>query len=129
MLGEVISEGKGKRTGRRVVAIEPSFKVEVSFEEATAVYGSEGMHLGTYASSPNPDGSLSGVGEGVIALSSGEMITWRGIGAGKLAADGSVRYVGCLTYSTASAKFAKLNSIAGAFEFEVSAGGETKSKI
>ena len=29
MLGELIGEGKGKRTARRVVAIEPVFKVEV----------------------------------------------------------------------------------------------------
>ena len=35
MLGDVIGEGKGKRTARRVVAIEPLFKVEVSMAVST----------------------------------------------------------------------------------------------
>ena len=57
MLGDIISEGTGKRTGRRVIATDPHLKVEVSFEEATKVFGMDGMHLGTYVSWTKPDGT------------------------------------------------------------------------
>ena len=129
MLGELIGEGKGKRTGRRVVGLEPVFKVEVSFEDATTLLGTPGMNIGTYTSGPKPDGSLDGVGEGVFATLEGDTVTWRGIGAGQFLEGGAVRYVGCLSYSTASSKLAHLNKIAGVFEFNVDAAGNTTSKI
>ena len=129
MLGEVIGEGKGKRSARRVVTIEPVFKVEVSFEDVSTLLGVPGMNIGTYVSVPKPDGSLSGVGEGVFATLEGDIVTWRGIGAGQFQEGGAVRYVGCLSYSTTSAKLAHLNKIAGVFEFSVDAAGSTESKI
>ena len=67
MLGEQISEGRGKRTARRVVSTDQQFKVEVSFEEMTKLLGVDGMNLGTYISFPKPDGSLHGDGQGVFA--------------------------------------------------------------
>jgi hypothetical protein len=128
MLGELISEGKGKRTGRRVLAVEPQFLVEVSFEDMSTMLGVSGMNIGTYASSNRPDGTLSGSGQGVFATMDGEIVTWKGIGSGKLSA-GAVSYRGALTYSTTSAKLARLNSIAGVFEFEVDAAGNTSTKV
>jgi hypothetical protein len=129
MLGELIAEGKGKRTARRVVAVEPVFKVEVSFEDITTMLGVPGMNIGTYTSGPKPDGSVDGYGEGVFATLDGEIVTWKGVGAGTFLEGGAIRYVGCLNYSTASAKLARLNKIAGAFEFDVDAAGNTTSKI
>jgi hypothetical protein len=127
MLGDLIAQGQGKRTGRRVICTEPAFKVEVSFEEMGKMLGVEGMNIGTYVSWPKPDGSLHGEGEGVIATAEG-MVTWRGIGVGKLSGTGAVSYRGVLSYSTPSAKLAKLNGTAGVFEFEVDADGNTQSK-
>jgi hypothetical protein len=129
MLGEQIGEGQGKRTARRVVCTEPRFKVEVSFEDMTKLLGIEGMNIGTYVSSSKPDGSLHGEGEGVFATANGEMVTWKGIGIGRFGAAGAVSYRGCLSYSTASQKLAKLNSVAAVFEFEVDANGNTHSKF
>ena len=129
MLGEVIAEGKGKRTARRVVGVEPTFKVEVSFEDVTTMLGVSGMNIGTYTSGSKPDGSLDGYGEGVFASMDGEIVTWKGIGAGKFQEAGAVRYVGCLSYSTSSARLARLNGIVGVFEFHVDATGNTVSKI
>jgi hypothetical protein len=87
------------------------------------------MNIGTYVSVPKPDGSLNGLGEGVFATMDGETVSWRGIGAGKFGEGGAVRYVGCLSYSTASSKLAHLNAVAGVFEFDVDAAGNTHSKI
>ncbi len=128
MIGDVIAEGQGKRTGRRVTATEPQFVVEVSFEEATKLLGVEGMNIGTYTSSNKPDGSLYGEGEGVFATMDGEFVTWHGMGVGRFQAGGAVSYRGSLSYRTTSAKLARINAVAGVFEFEVAADGSTKSK-
>jgi hypothetical protein len=129
MLGDQIGEGRGKRTARRVVSTENPFSIEVSFEDLTTLLGVQGMTIGTYVSGPKPDGSLHGTGEGVWATADGDMVTWKGIGIGKFGAGGSVSYRGCLSYSTPSTKLARLNGLAGVFEFEVDADGSTVSKI
>ena len=129
MLGEQIGEASGKRTARRVVATEPTFSVEVSFEDAQKLLGVDGMNIGTYTAGNKPDGSLYGEGQGIFATMDGDIVTWKGIGIGRLQAGGAVSYRGCISYSTASAKLARLNSIAGVFEFDVDANGNTRSKV
>ena len=129
MLGEQIGEGRGKRTGRRVVCTEPIYKVEVSFEDMSKLLGFEGMNIGTYVSYPKPDGSLHGEGQGVFATMDGDMVTWKGIGIGHFNPGGAVSYRGALSYSTTSSKLARLNTFAAVFEFEVDANGSTVSKI
>lgn len=129
MLGENIGEGKGKRTGRRVITTHPHFKIEVSFEDVTTLLGVEGMNIGTYVSWQKPDGSLAGEGEGVFATMDGETVTWRGVGVGRFGAGGSVSYRGCVSYSTPSEKLSKLNTFAAAFEFDIDGAGETHSKF
>jgi hypothetical protein len=129
MLGEQIGTGQGKRTARRVVSVDPVMKVEVSFEDMTKMLGFDGMNIGTYTSSTRADGTLDGEGIGVFATLDGQIATWKGIGTGQLKPGGAVSYRGCLTYSTTSPKLAKLNSIAGVFEFEVDAAGNTQTKM
>jgi len=129
MFGEKIGEGNGSRGIRRVLSTQPNLKVEVSFEDVSKLLGVEGMNIGTYTSSSKPDGSLEGVGEGVFATLDGEFATWRGMGVGHFVGSGSVRYTGMLSYSTTSAKLAKLNSIAAMFEFDVDAAGKTRSQV
>ena len=129
MLGEVIAEGRGKRTGRRVLETQPQFKVEVSFEDLSKMLGVDGMNIGTYVSSNKPDGSLDGLGEGVFATPDGDYVTWKGIGVGRFVGAGAVQYRGCLSYSTTSTRLARLNTTAGVFEFNVDAEGNTHSKI
>ena len=112
-----------------MLSTEPNFKVEVSFEDTTKLMGVEGMNIGTYTTTSKPDGSLDGVGQGVFATIEGEFVTWKGMGVGHFVGGGAVRYTGMLSYSTTSAKLAKLNSITAMFEFEVDAAGETHSMI
>jgi hypothetical protein len=129
MLGELISEGVGKRGTRRVVEVDPRLRVEVSFEAPTTLAGLAGLNVGTYVSSTRPDGTLDGEGQGVFASPDGEMATWKGIGNGRYLPDGAVSYRGALTFSSSTARLSKLNAVAGVFEFEVSADGTTKSRI
>jgi hypothetical protein len=129
MFGKNIGEGTGHRGIRKVLSTQPTFKVEVSFEESSKLMGVEGMNMGTYTATTKPDGSLEGVGGGVFATLDGEFVTWRGMGVGRFVEAGAVHYTGMLSYSTTSAKLIKLNAITAMFEFEVDASGKTRSKI
>ena len=129
MLGNNIGEGRGKRTGRRVLATTTIFKVEVSFEDRTKLLGQDGMNIGTYASVPKPDGSLAGEGQGVFATVDGEFATWTGLGTGRLLPGGAVNYRGSLNFSTPSAKLGALNGNSVVFEFDVDAEGNTHSQF
>ncbi|HUQ94605.1 MAG TPA: hypothetical protein VM120_23185 [Bryobacteraceae bacterium] len=129
MLGELIGESRGKRTGRRVLSTDAGFKVEVSFEDNGKVLGIEANNIGTYWSQNRPDGSLYGEGQGVLITREGEMATWKGQGVGKFLGSGAVSYRGALYYNTASSKLAHLNTIAALFEYEVDAEGTTHTKL
>jgi len=128
MLSEQIYTGQGKRTGRRVLGTQP-FTVEVSFEDRGTLLGVEGANIGTYTSSPRPDGTLAGEGQGIFASLDGEVLTWKGIGTGRLKPGGAVSYRGALTFTATSQRFSRLNAIAGMFEFEVDEAGNTATKI
>src|SRR5208283_5015510 len=126
MLGELIGESHGKRAPRRVLSTGAgAFKVEVSFEATGKIYGHDSIELVTYIAESRPDGSLYGEGQGVVLLDNRETATWKGAGAGSVKADGSVSYRGAIFFSTASPTLAHLNTIAGVFEFEVDAAGNT----
>jgi len=127
MLGEMIGESRGKRTGRRVLSTNP-FKVEVSLETSGTVLGVEVNEIATYWSEGRPDGSLYGEGQGVLITQDGETVTWKGQGVGKILG-GAVSYRGAVYYSTTSPKLARLNTVASVFEFDADANGNTHSKL
>jgi len=129
MLGEQISEGRGKRTGRRIIATEPRLIVEASVEETGTILGVEGTSILTYTAYTKPDGSLSGEGGGIFASPQGDMVTWKGIGVGRFGERGSIHYCGSVSYTTTSPKLAKLNGISGVFQFDIDAQGNTHSRI
>ena len=128
MLGEQISETKGKRIVRRVLSIEPP-TAEVSFEDSGNVLGVATTGIGSYTSSIRPDGSAYGEGQGLIMTADGESVTWKGAGLGKFGAGGAISYRGMLFFQTASQQLARLNNMCGAFEYEVDASGNTTSKV
>lgn len=58
----------------------------------------------------------------------GDLVTWVGAGVGKFGEAGSVSYRGAIYFYSASPKMARLNTVAGVFEFEADADGNTRSK-
>lgn len=128
MLGDLISETKGKRLVRRVVSIEPP-TAEVSFEDSGHVLGIPATGMGTYTAVVRENGSILGNGQGMTTTQDGDAVIWTGTGAGKFGAGGSVSYRGMLFYRTASKKLERLNNACGAFEFETDAAGNTSAKI
>ena len=128
MLGELIYEARGKRSGRRVLSVDGGFKVEVSFESTGKLVGTDVNEIGTYWSASRADGTLYGEGQGVIIAADGSTATWKGQGVGKFVDGGAVSYRGAAYYSSSSPKFARLNNVAQAFEFEADADGNTRTK-
>jgi hypothetical protein len=129
MLGEQIAEFQGQRTGRRILPVESGLKMEVSFEDKGKCLGINGGNIGTYWSTPRADGSLFGEGQGVFMTADGEMMSWKGLGTGRLTGGGGAKFRGVLVFNTTSQKLSKLNPIAGAFEFEADAEGNTHTKM
>ena len=128
MLGEQVGETRGKRIVRRVVSSDP-LKVEVSFEDSGKMLGIDVNGFGTYSSAVRPDGTIYGDGEGVYITGDGEMLTWKGSGLGRFKQGGAVSYRGILYYRTTSQKLARLNTVAGVFEYEVDDKGTTHAKV
>jgi hypothetical protein len=129
MVGDLIAEARGKRTGRRVLTVDGAVKVEVSAEDSGKLLGADTNQILSYWSEARPDGSLYGEGQGVAITQDGEMVTWKGQGAGRMLPGGAVSYRGAVYYYSASPKFARLNTVAGVFEFQVDAAGNTSSKV
>ncbi len=131
MLGELIHEERGKTIGLRVL---PSGgdgpKVEVSFQASGKVLGVEETDIVTYSSVVRPGGILFGEGQGVATTKDGDALSWTGQGVGRLTGRGSAaRWRGAIYYWTSSQKLARLNGVAGVFEYEVDENGNTEAKV
>jgi hypothetical protein len=129
MLGELIGEVRGKRTGRRVLSTTPGSKVEVWFEDRGKLLGIEVNEIVSYWAEVRPDGTLYGEGQGIATTLDGDVATLKGQGMGKFVGGGAVSYRGAVYYSTASPKLARLNTFAAVFEFDVDANGNTHTKF
>jgi hypothetical protein len=128
MLGELLGETTGKRIVRRVLSTEPP-TVEVSFEDIGKMLGVATTGFGTYTAVIRADGSIVGEGAGGTTTQDGEAITWKGSGLGMFKEHGAISYRGILYYQTTCEKLARLNTVAGIFEYEVDPQGNTHTKV
>jgi len=130
MLGDRFGEDVGKVTSQRVLpAVNGAARMETSFQSTGSIYGVGINETGTYVETMRPDGSLYGQGQGVLMGKGGESATWTGQGVGTMKKDGSISYRGVCCYQSASPAWARLNSIAGVFEYEVDAQGNTRGQL
>ena len=130
MLGEKIGTESGKVTSRRVLANQGGGpKMETSFEAGGTLLGVATTGTGTYWSVLRPDGTLYGEGQGVVMGNKGELATWVGQGVGTIKKGGAVSYRGAIYYQSSSAKWKRLNGVAGVFEYEVDGQGNTGSQL
>jgi hypothetical protein len=128
MLGEKISEEAGKVTGQRVLAGDAP-RMEVSFQATGKQLGVDVTDTGTYIAVVRPNGTLFGEGQGIQMTKDGDTILWQGNGVGRFNANGGVSWRGAIYYQTQSQKFARLNGVAGIFESETDAAGNTKASV
>jgi hypothetical protein len=131
MLGDLISEEKGKITTQRVLEVEGGEpKMETSFSATGNYRGVETTATVTYCGSLRPGGAIYGEGQGVLMSKDGqEMATWTGQGIGRFTSPGKIRFTGSLFFNTPSTgKLAFLNNLVGVFEYEVDELGNTSAK-
>ncbi len=129
MLGEQIGDETGKVMARRVLTVDGGAKVEVTLQSTGKLLGIETRSTITYWAQVRPDGSLYGEAQGLVIGKGGEQATFKAQGAGKLLEGGAVSYRGAQYFFSTSPKLSRLNTIAGVFEYEADADGNTKSKI
>ena len=133
MLGDLICEERGKVTGLRVLSHEGEGpKVESSFQGSGKMLGIEESDMGTYWTIVRTHGSgtMYGEGNGVLMTKGGEMVTWSGNGVGRFTGQGSgVTFRGVVYYQTASERLARLNGLAGIYEYETDAAGDVTLKV
>ena len=73
-------------------------------------------------------GFLYGEGQGIISTQEGDMVTWKGQGAGKMKPGGGASYRGAIYFQNGSGKLARLNGTAAVFEHESDANDNVTSK-
>ncbi|MFC9397211.1 MULTISPECIES: hypothetical protein [unclassified Streptomyces] len=130
MLGDELGTITGEMTGMRVLAADGGHAVvETSFRATGTLLGVAVRDMGTYESVSRPDGTLFGEGQGVTMTPSGDTITWHGSGVGRFTESGGVSWRGGLFWETASAEFARLNGVAGMFEFETEESGKVSGTL
>ena len=84
----------------------------------------------TYESTTRADGSILGEGRGVLTTADGDVLHLTGRASAQSGGPGSpIQYRGMVHFHTSSEKFARLNGIAGVFEYDVNADGGTTGKI
>jgi hypothetical protein len=130
MLGDKIGEGSGQVTSQRVLPNPGgSPKMETSFRGAGTLLGVNFTENGTYWATMRPDGTLYGEGQGIVIGTDGDAATWVGQGVGTIQKGGAVSYRGAVYYQTTSPKWARLNSVAAVFEYQVDSQGRTHSQL
>src|SRR6476660_6915584 len=132
MLGDLISEEKGKISSQRVLDVEGGIpKIETSFSATGNYRGVETTATITYWSTPRPGGAIYGEGQGVIMSKDGqEMAPWTGQGIGRFISQGKIRITGSLFFSKASTgRLSFLNNLVGVFEYETDESGNTSAKV
>ncbi len=133
MLGELIMESKGKITGQRILSVENGIpKMEISVSGTGTFKGNVEINESwTYWAIQRPDGSSYGEGQGVVMTKDGsEVATVIGRGEGSRTESGKMRYRSAEFYeSNSKNKFATLNHLMGANEYEVDDSGNYTHKV
>jgi hypothetical protein len=132
MLGEKLGEGKGRITSRRVLPpTGGSPRMEVCFEATGRLLGVETKEVATYWSEIRGPGLFYGEGQGIVMGPDGESCTWRGGGVGHARGkSGAISFRGSIYYDAPpGSKFARVNGVAGVFEFDVDDSGNTEERL
>ena len=103
--------------------------METSFQSEGRLLGVDTRGYGTYVGKMRPDGTIYGEGQGVVMGMGGQGATWVGTGVGTIKEDGGVKYRGAIYYSTAAEEWAMLNTVAGVYEYETDAEGNTRGVV
>ncbi len=130
MLGELLGQGSGKRTGLRVLPSDgPSPKVEISSQGNSTILGFKAQMISTFWNMFKAGGVLYGEGQGLLTTEQGDVAQFKGFGIARVSAPGApIRFAVCGSFSTTSERLARLNGVAEVGEFEVDQEGNYSYK-
>ena len=131
MLGNLLFEETGKVTGMEVLPPEEgAVVVKVSLQATGRIQGVEHTSMWTYISTTRPDGSVFDQGQGVLTTADGDVVHLVGRASSQSSGPESPLHArGAFHFQTQSEKFARLNSLAGVFEYDIAGDGTSKGKI
>jgi len=130
MLGEQLSEDIGQVMTTRVLPSDARGpRIEISFQADGTILGIHYHEMGTYEATVRADGTMYGEGQGVIQTEHGDVVTWRGQGVGGSPAPGHQSFRGAIYFETGSERLARLNGVAGVFEYDANESGKTESRV
>lgn len=128
MLGEQITEFKGRVTGRRVLDIDGP-TMETSLSLTGSIKGMPANEIATFVDRPTSTGALHGEGQGVIMAGESEMATFTAEGFAKISSNASVNWCGAHFNRTSSTgKLAFIDGTVNVFEAEIDAEGNVTQK-
>jgi len=130
MLGDTLGNVTGKVVLQRVVASASGGpRTETTQRGTGTLLGVEYQDMSTYESEVRPDGTIFGTGQGLYMGKGGEVATWTGSGVGTFNKKGGVRFRGAIYLYSSAAKWKRLNTVAGLFEYEVDAADNYKGTL
>ena len=129
MLGEQLTEFKGKVIGQRVLEVDPVV-METSVSTKGMIKGMQATETLTFVGSPtNEGGVIHGKGKGVIMAGESEIVTYTGEGIGRFGESGIINWRGSVFIRSApNGKLSSLNNAIGVFEAEIDAEGNFSEK-
>ena len=129
-LGDLILDEAGQVPGTRVLSTDASgTNLELGLQLTGTIRGVPETTLWTYTTLTRPDGSIYGSGHGVMTTQDGDVIHLIGHGSGETPPPGgTLRFRTMLHPHRASAKYAGLNAIGLAGEYEVAPDGSATNK-
>lgn len=124
MLGDLISEARGRITGQRVLEVSAAGvpRIETSISGEGKIRGNiEQKEMWTFWSEQRLGDVQYGEGKGVMMTKDGdEVVTITGRGIGRMTEHGTMRYAATnFSRATSTGKLAFLNNMVTVVEFEV----------
>ena len=129
-LGNLILEETGSITGVRVLSTDSSgTTLEVCLQTQGTIRGIAQTTFWTYTQLIRPDGSIYGGGQGLMTTTDGDVLQLTGHGSGQAPPPGgSISFRTMLHPYSTSPKYADLNTIGLAGEYNVAPDGTAVNK-
>jgi hypothetical protein len=130
MLGDTLGNVTGKIVLQRALPSPAgAARTETTQRGSGTLLGVAYHEMSTYESEIRPDGTIFGSGQGIYMGAGGEVATWTGQGVGTFSKNGGVSFRGAIYLYSTSAKWQRLNTVAGLFEYEVDANDNYKATL
>jgi hypothetical protein len=127
MLGDQITDLKGKLTGQRVLDAEGP-TIETSITSTGTAKGIQINETLTYVGKPSSQGVLHGTGQGVFMSRESDMATFTGEGTGRIAQTG-IKWRGAVFFTSgATGKLQFLGNVVVVFEAQIDSEGNFSEK-